>query len=175
MHSHPERLSLAPNRRYTGDRRSPSPAGRITSDARVILAVPPGGYAEMITRVSLALVAVAVARDVTDGDQGSWPVQCTVGSELHFTQARSGSPDAGRAACQAPTARPAAARGHRRQVGDASQLPKDLADPGFGQPRSPPPSALAPTTGPRGAPPTGTAPGSAGFRYGAAGGPGACP
>jgi hypothetical protein len=42
-------------RRYTGDRRSPSPSGRITPDTRVILADLSNEYAEMITRVSLDL------------------------------------------------------------------------------------------------------------------------
>jgi hypothetical protein len=40
-------------RRYTGDRRSPKPFGRITQDTRVILARFSIRYAEMITRVSV--------------------------------------------------------------------------------------------------------------------------
>src|SRR5690349_17531633 len=43
----------APTRRYTGDRRSPKPFGRITQDTRVILASFSIRYAEMITRVSV--------------------------------------------------------------------------------------------------------------------------
>lgn len=39
-------------RRYTGDRRSPSPPGRITPDTRVIITQSLGGKAAMITRVS---------------------------------------------------------------------------------------------------------------------------
>jgi hypothetical protein len=45
-------------RRYTGDRRSPKPFGRITQDTRVILARFSIRYAEMITRVSVDLAAV---------------------------------------------------------------------------------------------------------------------
>ena len=44
-----------PIRRYTGDRRSPSPSGRITLDTRVIIANFSARYAEIITRVSLDL------------------------------------------------------------------------------------------------------------------------
>jgi len=42
-----------PIRRYTGDRRSPKPFGRITQDTRVILASFSIRYVEMITRVSV--------------------------------------------------------------------------------------------------------------------------
>jgi hypothetical protein len=45
------------NRRYTGDRRSPKPSGRITQDTRVILARVSIRYAEMITRVSADMSA----------------------------------------------------------------------------------------------------------------------
>ena len=37
-HSKTSHRPAAPNRRYTGDRRSPKPFGRITQDTRVILA-----------------------------------------------------------------------------------------------------------------------------------------
>jgi hypothetical protein len=46
-------FSIAPDRRYTGDRRSPKPFGRITPDTRVIFAELLARYAEKITRVSL--------------------------------------------------------------------------------------------------------------------------
>jgi hypothetical protein len=47
----------ANSRRYTGDRRSPSPSDRITADTRVIITQPPTRWAEMITRVSRDLDA----------------------------------------------------------------------------------------------------------------------
>jgi hypothetical protein len=66
----------APSRRYTGDRRSPSPSGRMTADTRVIITQWPNEWAEMMTRVSrdpACCQSVAPAQGVTDRiPMGSW-------------------------------------------------------------------------------------------------------
>ncbi len=53
----PAQTLAANSRRYTGDRRSLNPPGRITPDTRVIIASFSVWYAEMITRVSLDMRA----------------------------------------------------------------------------------------------------------------------
>ena len=67
-------FSPALNERYAGDRRSPSPPGRIPLDTRVIIAHFPARYAEMITVVSLDLcVLVKQVRGAAGLGQGPAP------------------------------------------------------------------------------------------------------
>src|SRR5712664_2195052 len=59
----------ARNRQGECDRRSPSPSGRITLDTRVIIANFSARYAEMITRVSLAIYRTVRLCSLTVGDR----------------------------------------------------------------------------------------------------------
>src|SRR6266571_6086768 len=59
----------ARNRQGECDRRSPSPSGRITLDTRVIIANFSARYAEMITRVSLAMYRTVRRCSLTVGDR----------------------------------------------------------------------------------------------------------